>query len=103
MVCPQPHRTMLTIAEVAPCTSKLWRPARFGCPANPFLRYMAVDGRLQYGCETGHLVLNLGGRRKSLKYPLLGGKEALALTLLRDCGREGLPIDLIPGFTMEHL
>ena len=94
---------MLKIAEVAPCTSKLWRPPRFGCPANPFLTYMAVDGRLQDACETSHLVLNLASRRKSLRYSLGGGKEALALTLLRDCGREGLPINLIPGFTMEHL
>ena len=94
---------MLKIAQVAPCTSKLGRPPRFGCPENPFLRYMAVNGRLQDGCETSHLVLNLAGRRKSLNNPLRGGKEALALTLLRNCGREGLPIDLILGFTTEHL
>ena len=94
---------MLKVAEMAPCIGKLWRPPRFGGPTNPFLGYMVVNGRLQDSCEMSHLVLNVVGHRKSLNNPIRGGKDALMPTHLRDCGREGLPINLVPGFTTEHL
>ena len=101
MVRPQLHCMMLKVADMAPCIGKLWVPPGF-LMANLFLGYMVVDGHLKDSCETSHLVLNIMGRRKSLKYPLQGGKEALAPTQFRNCGREGLPINLVPVFTTEH-